>query len=250
MNDVKALELSLLKSARALEAEARYLRQFCRIPKPDALEHFAEVKAVSGAFLFHKWAASQLQMSVRARYGPRLVLGAHRLLKRKLANPSAFDHMFRTGIDSTVPVNCRLCSCDGDDGKRADCLIGRFSLALKRIGADEIAEWYSDLSANNATDVRAFFRVAALSDWRIRHAYDQVLSRQEFPAIVKVVGDPGNESEDLRNAFLCTAIQAAHEWTKIRISGNGGCRSRAAAKFDMTAGAVGKVWRRFENAHE
>ena len=245
-----ALERSLLERARAIEAEARWLREFCRIPFPDRLEAFEETKAVSGAFLFHKWAASHLQPSVRARYGARLVLCAHRLLKRKLANPYSFDHVFNTRIESSVPASCPSCSCDADDGKRADCLIWRFSLALKRIDADEIVEWYSDLPGNHERDVRAFLRVEASSDLLIRKAFEKILLREESPAVVTAGGDPGNESEDLRDAFLCTAIQAAHDWTGIRISGKGGCRSRAATKFEMGADAVGKVWRRFENAQE
>ena len=59
-----------------------------------------------------------------------------------------------------------------------------------------------------------------------------------------------NESEALRDAFLCTAIQAAHEWTGIPIRGTGGCRFRAATKFEMKADAVRKVWRKFEKIHE
>ena len=255
MNDERWLERLGEARERALarvrSAEYRTPEWASRPPSTRVLEMLGEARAIGGAFRFHQWAASELPPNVREHYGDRFVLGVHQLLAGSFRALSEIHNLFDEKPVSSVSLECLFRNCPTDDnGERADWLIGRFYFALKNIDSAYIKEWYFDLDGQDANDVRAFFRVAASSDSRIRGAYEQILLREESPAIVTVEGNQGNESEALRDAFLCTAIQAAHEATKISILGKGGCRSRAAVKFDMKADAVRKAWKKFEKAHE
>ena len=178
------------------------------------------------------------------------MLGAHHLLADNFPSLSVAHNLFDPKPEPTVLLDCPLCSCKTDDGKRADCLIRRFHNAFESITFEGIAEWYFGLDGLAAKDVRAFFRDVAPSDPLIREAFGRILSREMSPELwqregveVKEVilqGKGGRPSESLRDAFLLTAIHAANEWTRIPLHSVDGCIARAAAKFGMEASTVSR----------
>ena len=85
-------------------------------------------------------ALHQLPANVREHYGERFVLGANHLLKGTFASLSVADNMSKEKLKPSVSLDCPVCSCDADDGKRADCLIDRFHRAFDSIDSDYIAE--------------------------------------------------------------------------------------------------------------
>ena len=216
-----------------------------------------------GAHRFHKWATSRLAREVREHYGEHFVLATHRLLAdvpeipwaRRQANDrgilflvsSMRDGRFPAKPDPSVKLRCPECSCK-TDGARADCLIRRFHDAYMKITFERIAKWYFDLDGQAEKDVRAFLRAAAPSDPLIRKALDRILTRevrQREGLRVKVEIEKRGRRKlvALRDAFMLTAMVAAHEWTGIKLLDetnrtrkNKDCAARVADKF----GVVGK----------
>ena len=146
---MKAWAQSLLEDARALASEGRRACEWLGVrvpaflqgdPSPRTLELLAEARAIGGAYRFHQWAANQLPANVREHYGERFVLGANHLLKGTFASLSVADNMSKEKLKPSVSLDCPVCSCDADDGKRADCLIDRFHRAFDSIDSDYIAE--------------------------------------------------------------------------------------------------------------
>ena len=184
---MKSWAQSLLEDVRALISKGRRAHERLGVPvpvflqsdpSPRTLELFAEARAIGGAYRFHQWAASQLPPNVRAHYGERFVLGAHHLLADNFPSLSVAHNLFDLKPEPTVLLDCPLCSCKTDDGKRADCLIGRFNLAFESIDPGSIAEWYFGLLGPDVIDVRAFFRAEAPSDRLIRKALGRILSQE------------------------------------------------------------------------
>ena len=167
------------------------------------------------------------------------------------------DGRFPTKPEPSDKLRCPECSCKNDTGKRADCLIRRYREAYDRIEANSIATWYYGLSGQAAKDVRAFFRTAAPSDPQIRQAFDRILTRelrQQEGLRVKVEMEKGSgrPSVALRDAFMLTAMVAAHEWTGIelldeanRTRMNKDCAARVGREFGLDATRVRNQWRRF-----
>ena len=75
-------------------------------------------------------------------------------------------------------------------------------------------------------DVRAFFRSEAETDKLIRKAFGRILAQEMSPEVsqreglevtdVILRGKGGRQWETLRDAFMYTALLAAHEWTGIK----------------------------------
>ena len=179
------------------------------------------------------------------------MLGAHHLLADNFRSLSVAHNLFDPKPEPTVLLDCPLCSCKTDDGKRADCLIRRFHNAFESITSEGIAEWYSGLSGQAAIEVRAFFRVAAPSDPTIREALERILSqelsqREGLPVGVKVNGKKSRPRETLRDAFAFTAMVAVHEWCKIALvdGSNDDCADDCAALVACRFGIAAKTLRR------
>ena len=216
-----------------------------------------------GARRFHKWATSQLPANVREHYGEFFVWGAHSLIEDHHFAVTAIGEGFDSKPEpSSGSLDCPLCSCKADDGKRADCLIGRFYRAFDSIDSDYIKDWYFGLSEQAAKDVRAFLRVAAPSDLLIREALGRILAREMSPAVlrreglkVKMVilqGQRARPSKALRNAFMLTAMIAVHESLDIKIAHrpkdkhSDDCAALVARKFGEKASTVRNLWNRLK----
>ena len=217
-----------------------------------------------GAHRFHKWATSRLAREVREHYGEHLVLATHRLLAdgpefpwaRRQANDrgilflvsSMRDGRFPAKPDLSDKLRCPECSCKSDDGNRADCLIRRFHEAFEKVTSKSIAKWYFGLDGQAEKDVRAFLRAAAPSDPLIRDALDRILTREVrhregLRVKVEIEKRGRRKLVALRDAFMLTAMVAAHEWTGIKLLDetnrtrkNKDCAARVADRF----GVVGK----------
>ena len=240
---MKSWAQSLLEDARALISKGRRAHERFGVPvpaflqsdlSPRTLELFAEARAIGGAYRFHQWAASQLPPNVRAHYGERFVLGAHHLLADNFPSLSVAHNLFDPKPEPTVLLDCPLCSCKTDDGKRADCLIRRFHNAFESITSEGIAEWYSGLDGLAAKDVRAFFRGAAPTHPPIREAFGQILTeellqREGLQVNVNVKGKQTPPRKTLRDAFALTAMVRDQGMAQSQLHGHG-CLRRVGGR--------------------
>ena len=166
---------------------------------------------------------------------------------------SVLGKRFNAKPEPSDKLACPGCSCK-TDGARADCLIRRFHDAYKNITSKRIAKWYFGLDGQAAKDVRAFFRAAASSDKLMREALDRILTRELWQqeglrVKVEIEKGGGRPSVALRDAFMLTAMVAAHEWTRIKLSDEinrtkKDCAARVAREFDETAKTVRNQWKR------
>ena len=252
-------------------------------PSPIAREYLATTRAIGGAFRFHEWAASRLPESVRESYGERLALGANHLLAGDIFARTKLHEWAMQRLPNPVPnpsvsgpldLTCRLCVCEKDKGKQADCLIARFHRTFRDITAESIAEWYFSLDGQAEKDVRAFFRSEAETSKTIRKAFGRILAQEMSPELsqregvvardVILRGKAGRQSESLRDAFMYTALLAAHEWTGIKGAyrpepkddspekpkgdRTDDCAALVARKFDVEATTVRNQWPKFRRA--
>ena len=216
-----------------------------------------------GAHRFHKWVERQLPPEVREHYGGHFVFATHPLLAdgpdfpwaRKQAKDKGIMYLSmsvfqrgNTAKPEPTGLACPGCPCKSK-GELADCLIGRFHRAYKSITSKSIEEWYFDLSGQAEKDVRALLRVAASSDPLIRKAIEQILSREESPAVVTVRGKSGNLSVALRDAFMYTAMVAVREWPGIELADEPAvetvedCAARVARVFGIKTQTVRNRWK-------
>ena len=252
-------------------------------PSPIAREYLATTRAIGGAFRFHEWAASRLPESVRESYGERLALGANHLLAGDIFARTKLHEWAMQNLPNPVPkppvsgpldLTCRLCVCEKDKGKQANCLITRFHRTFMDITAKPIAEWYFSLDGQAEKDVRAFFRSEAETDKLIRGAFGRILAQEMSPEVsqreglevtnVILRGKGGRPWKTLRDAFMYTALLAAHEWTGIKDAYRpepkddspekpkgdpaDDCAALVARKFVEEANTVRNQWPKFRRA--
>ena len=221
---------------------------------PIAREYLATTRAIAGALLFHKWAASQLPPNVRAHYGDRFVLGAHHLLAGDVFTRTMFHELAEQKLFNPKPVPsvslCSPCPCK-KNGVNADCvLIDGFHGAYKDITAKSIEQWYSGLTGQDAVDVRAFFRVAAPTHPPIREAFGQILTeellqREGLQVNVNVEGKRTPPRKTLRDAFALTAMVAIKGWLNPSSTDMDSCAEVVAAKFEMSSADI--IWNQWKD---
>ena len=140
--------------------------------------------------------------------------------------------------------------------------------------AKPIAEWYFSLDGQAEKDVRAFFRSEAETDKLIRGAFGRILAQEMSPEVsqreglevtnVILRGKGGRPWKTLRDAFMYTALLAAHEWTGIKDAYRpepkddspekpkgdpaDDCAALVARKFVEEANTVRNQWPKFRRA--
>ena len=227
-----------------------------------------------GARVFEEWAVSHLPAPVRAAYGYRMVVPLHSRRACLHRDTTVIAMLFEEGdiaerhrrhrehrervnelaralgkdeLPEVVPapppdLTCAECRCTTVD-ERARCLMERFYDAYRRITPESLADWYAELPESEARDVLAFVRAESQSDPFLRKAHGEILKAENGVRVSLPGGRSGRGAERLRDAFMLTAIEAAHEEYGLGIAA---CIEIAADVFSRAVSTVHDRWKAAE----